>query len=582
MSNRSDKYKLIFLFLIALGIRVYKLNVFPIGITHDELNYIMSAKSLFLTGGFIPQTAPAIFPTDMTTFNVVIAEIPAILIAPFIGILEFSLFSSRFIGAVFSSLTVVVLYFLVREITKNRIMALFSALVLTINPWGILMGRTIFEANFYILFFLLGLLVLLRSSGWKIFYSFPLYLLGFLSYTGGQVVFYLFIVITLIYKHFYNKGKIITPLVIYAIIISLVFGGYLYLSLRNQSMLSRGSELFLPSSDTISQKVNEERTISVPSEYNHLFINKATVYLRGFIEKYIDAFSPTTLFLNGEYRAAFSYQKHGTFYLTDFIFIIIGICFLFQRYRKAWIFFIAIVAIAPLTAGFSIVEHSYSQRAGLIYPVFVIFTAAGISFIYSGIVNIRLQKIFISIIAVIYVAFLINLFHLYLFRFPVYASDGWFYHDRLLSRYVQLTLEKHPEIEIAVYSSEPKITFEEYLYFTNGYRRETAKLINGNLENGLYAYGKVSFSSICPDGNEDKEGVVEIYDPLLGCDINKNEMLRITRYYDVLEMYLIKNDLICEKVKLNNYVYPEAYRDFDVNHQFDDVFCRNWITKLNN
>jgi hypothetical protein len=76
---------LTFILLLTFFLRTVLLNQFPIGITHDELNYIIAAKSLFYTGGFAPGSAPAIFPTTMTNLNTNIPEVPGLLLAPLIG-----------------------------------------------------------------------------------------------------------------------------------------------------------------------------------------------------------------------------------------------------------------------------------------------------------------------------------------------------------------------------------------------------------------------------------------------------------------------------------------------------------------
>ncbi len=576
--KKSDKYIIITLFFLALLLRIYKLGTFPPGITHDELNYIMTAKSLFLTRNFIPQTAPTILPTDMRSYNVTIAEIPSLLLSPFIGVLNFSLFSSRFIGALFSSFSIVILFYLVLLITENRSLAFISSALMTINPWSFLMGRTIFEMNLFVLFFLSGFLILLKHNNWKIFYCLPLFILGFFSYTGGQVSFYLFMIVSLIYRYFDEGSRKKLPYITFGIIISLVFSGYLYLALRNQASVSRGGELYLPTTDLISQEVNKERLTAVASKYNNIFINKATVYAKGFFERYLDAYSPVMLFISGENRPFFSYKIHGSFYLVDFILLILGACYIFQKYRKVWMLFIGIILTAPVTSGLSLIEHSYAQRAALMYPFLIVFIAAGFIYITNEFPKIRWRKSITLLLLVIYILSSVNLLHIYFKRYPVYASDGWFFQDRLLSRYIELTAEKYPDMKIDIYSSEPKLTFEEYLYFTNKYNKNSAVKINNGLNSGDYSLGNVSFTSVCP--GVINVGTIAIFDPLLGCDVNKNGLLRITRFQDVLEKYLIKNDLICQDTLLNNYVYRNAFSNFNVDDQSRETFCRNWITKL--
>src|SRR3989344_4413278 len=164
--NKLVTYKLIlFIFLLSFVFRSTLINKFPIGITHDELNYIMAAKSLANGSGFVPGTAPAVIKTSMKYNDVVIAEVPSIILAFFIklGI------NPRLVGALFNSSIVVVFYFFVLNFIKNKAVATISSILMMINPWSFLIGRTIFETNYFVLFFLIGLLILIKTKQSNLF-----------------------------------------------------------------------------------------------------------------------------------------------------------------------------------------------------------------------------------------------------------------------------------------------------------------------------------------------------------------------------------------------------------------------------
>lgn len=546
--------------LFVFATRVLLLNKFPIGITHDELNYFIAAKSLLWTHTFAPGTAPAIFPNKLSNFTVTIAEVPAII---------FALLPSRYMGAILSVLMAWAVYLLARKLTGSRKTAYISLFLVAINPWSFLMGRTMFEVNFFVTFFLWGFYILLNNSRWKIFLALPLYLLGFFSYIGGQISFYLFIILTLVHHFFSNKqnrlhtGKYL----LFAGFFSLVFIFYIFTALHNQSYLARGGELYLPTNTEIANSVNNERLLAIPSRINNLFINKVTIYARGFFEKYFNTFSPNFLFLNGETRAAFSLQKHGTMYLIDFVFLMLGLSALYSKSKRNWLFIVCAIAIGAITTGLNIVEFSYAQRAGLIYPFLIILVGVGIS-------NLPRFRIVLGLVGIIYLISFVNMLHLYFYQFSVYASDGWFFHDRVLSRYVGLTKEN-----VYVYTSEPKIVFEEYLYYNNLYTRKNIGSINKNLETQTYEYNNVKFSNVCPSNYKNN---VVILDGRNSCNLQpvKSGALRITRLADVYEEYLIYNDKLCSEFKLNKFVPNSSYRDFEVEKQPANFFCVDWVTKL--
>lgn len=569
--------------VLALLIRLVYLNYFPIGITHDELNYIIAAKSLYWTHSFSPGTAPAVLPTTMSNFTVTVAEVPALILAVLLGSFPTTLFASRVVGAVLSGLSVLAVYFIAFHLTKKRSAALICLLLMAINPWSILMGRTIFEVNFFVAFFLWGFLILIKSRGWKILYALPLYLLGFFSYTGGQISFFIYIVITLIYRYFISgrDKKDLIKYIIFFSISALVFLGYVFVATRNQTLKARSGELYLPNQPKIAETVDAERKLAIQTPFNSLFINKATVYFEGFVNKYLNTFSVDTLFLKGELRAAFSYQTHGTFYLIDFLFIIIGLSGLFVTNKKGWMLFMVILIGCSITSGLNIVENSYSQRAGLIYPFLVTLSGLGVATTISMARLKRIKYLLATIIAIIYLVSLANLLHIYFLRFPVYASDGWFFQDRVVSKYINFTKKIFPYTKIFVYTSEPKIVFEEYLFYTNAYNGVEVMLINERLNQKNYVLNDIFFTDICPREISDKNAVV-IFDGSFSCDslTQLTHLVRITRLKDVHENYLIYNDKVCKNLELNRYILSSAYQNFLIEKQSADEFCLNWITKI--
>jgi len=579
--SSKDNIFLVAVLFFAFLVRIIYLGQFPIGMTHDELNNIFAAKSLFWTFSFPPGTAPAILPINMSNFTITIPEVPALFLAPLVGPLQSSMFNARIAGAILSVLSVLAIYFIVLHITKKRIYAQLSMLIMAINPWSILMGRTMCELNFFIAFFLWGFLILINSRGWKMFSAIPFYLLGFFSYTGGQISFLIFVIITLIYRYFLSV-KDRRNLGVYAVFLglfSLIFVGYIFIVTKNQSFKVRNGEIYLPNLPQIAETVDGERKLSVPTPLNSLFTNKATVYINGFISKYINTFSVNTLFLNGETRAVFSYQTHGTFYLIDLLFIVIGISALFSINKKGWLLCLAVLIGCSVTSGLSVIESSYSQRVGLIYPFLIMLSGIGVGTIVSVAKSTKTQKILISIIAIFYLLSFINLMYIYFIRFPVYASDGWFFQDRVLSNYLRKTKQVYPDAKIYVYTSEPKIIFEEYLFYTNSYTRNNATSINNKLNTMNYSINDIVFTDKCPGKNIDKESFV-IFEGSLACSKTSQDTnpIRITRLKDVLENYLIYNDKLCNGVDLNRYVPQSAYQDFSLERQSINKFCSNWIT----
>lgn len=567
---------ILLIFFLGFFLRVWWLDKFPIGITHDELNYLISAKSLFTTGSFPPGTAPTVMPSNMKDFTVTVAEIPSFLLALFVGFSDQSLFVGRIVGVILNSAAIVLIYFITKYFTRRKNYAFVASVVWAINPWSFLMGRTIFEVNFFVFFFLFGLVMLLYLKGPKILYSAVPFVLGFFSYVGGQISFYLFILAAIVYRYFKEKSDkkyLFSLFVIFTVVLFV----YLAIVLNNQTRIARGGEIYFPNDTKLAREVDMERLRSVPNNLNKIFVNKASFYLRNITDKYLGAFDPQTLFLTGEFRAAFSYQKHGTFYPIDLIFLMLGATWLFSLNRKAWFFCLFSIMAAPLTSAISTVEYSYSQRAGLMYPFLIILVGIGISYVIFEIKNLKLRNLVSLLVVFVYLAFFLNLAHIYFFRFPVYASDGWFFQDRILARYIRHA-SKEDNSKIIISTFEPKIVFEEYLFYNNLYKGKEVKAINEVMAGNRFYYNNVEFVSECLDISKLPDNAIWIFDSLLKC--KADEVLRITRFKDVYENYLIVNDRLCRDFDLNTYVHPQSFGNFDIEKQSLENFCRSWITKI--
>lgn len=578
-SIHLEKTLLLILVILNLLSRVVLLEKTPIGITHDELNYIISAKSLFWNKDFAPGTAPAILPTKMANYTVTVAEVPALILSILIGPLPLTLFTARMVGAILNTGVMLLVYFIAKEITQSKKTAITSALIFLINPWSFLMGRSIFETNFYLLFLLSALLILIKNNGWKIFYSLPLFLLGFTSYIGGQISFLAFILITLIYHYFSPKTNQNRKIVYiaYTIAVIIIFIGYTYLVLHNQTSIARGREINTPFSQEVKNIVDNKRRLSL-QDHKEIFTNKASVYVEEILQRYLNAFSTNFLFIKGETRAAFSFQEHGTFYYLDFIFILLGICYLFSKDKKKFAFTVGIITIAPITSSLSKIELSYSQRAGLMFPFLIILSAIGINYLITIFSSKRINRLLTIIVLSVYTISFINLVYIYFFRFPLYASDGWFFQDRVLSRY--LALAKGRNKKIFIITHEPKIIFEEYLFFNNLYHGQRVSSINQLLDEKEYSYNKITFTEDCPD-NIDKDTIYAL-SYQIDCPILKNKNqnpLRIANIKENQELYVLFNDDICTDVALNEYNIPTNLEDFEIEKMSRHDFCQKWITQ---
>ena len=376
------KYKyLILVFCLAFALRMLNLSSIPNGITHDELDYVLNAKSIWLTGKDISGSWS---PSSLTPLKsrMVLAELTSFVMSPFIGPFKLSLVNVRIPYIFFSSLSIVILYLIVKK-TVNEKVALITGLLMAINPWSLHFGRTAFESPISLFFFLTGFYFLLITKAWNILFAFPFFFLAFFTYHGSKFLFLPFVLVSLFINYFLinktkDKCRFWPYLIFFLFSVLLLF--YFFLSFNFQSTDSRSGEILFMNLDKAISFVNNERTQTIPNIFINIFSNKPLYVFNEFIKKYFGAFSVNYLFLTGDTLGVevFSFWYHGLFYYIDLFFILIGFCSMFKKNKKAWLIFTSLVVISPITSSISGSGDSYVLRASLLFPLLIVFAAYGI------------------------------------------------------------------------------------------------------------------------------------------------------------------------------------------------------------
>ncbi len=568
---------LILVFFLALLPRVYKLNKFPPSMIHDELNYVMNAKSLWTTGKNIPLTASALFSWGESEFDVVISELPSLIIAPWVGINDLSQLNVRIFYAFLSSLSVVLIYLIV-ETLLNKEVAFFTGFVAAFNPWSIHIGRTALEVNFAIFFFLLGTLLFLRSKTLKTLFAFPFFLAGFLSYLGAKLHFFPWIMILLIYKwlELKEENKKKGYLLIFGILSFAVLVFYT-LTLSFQPAGSRKGELTFFNESWASKIVDTERRLAIPNQGLRIFSNKLTVTLKRAGDVYLKAFSTVGLFSRGETVSVYSLWEYGQFHFLDFILILVGFVGLYFFNRRIFWLISFLVLLGPWVSAIDLVEETYAIRA---FPTYIfLWVFAGFGFWYLS--KSKRQKLIFSLILILYFFSIAYFINLYLYRYPIYSAERWFFSERILSSYIKRVLAKYPGTKIYVSSVEsPKIVFENFLFYTGLYNtKDQVIYANSRLKDKVFGIGNVTFMHGCPFGSEKdiSPDYVLISHQRFKCLEESQERRGIVDLKDAGTVFVISDDKLCRGFELPRYYRPMNDKIFDIESLSDEDFCRNWI-----
>ena len=169
MIGKSKIFLLLGMVMLVGGfLRFWKLDKYPVSLSIDEVIIGYDAYSVMKTGKdhwgeFLPMAFRSV--GDYKPPVMIYMMIPAIKL---LGLNEFGI---RFMVALISSLTILVVYFLSREIVKNDVISVLTALLLAVSPWHINYSRSTFEAVIALFFVLLSVWVFLigvknKGKGW--------------------------------------------------------------------------------------------------------------------------------------------------------------------------------------------------------------------------------------------------------------------------------------------------------------------------------------------------------------------------------------------------------------------------------
>lgn len=564
------------LIILSSLLRFVWLDRLPIGINGDELDYVLNAKALAITGSDISGLWSP-FSLSTPPNEVPKAELPYLIISPFVGLSPLSLFSARFPYALFSVLFVLLLYLISSRLFSPNI-GFIVGLVASINPWAIYFGRTAYDLPIAVYLYFLAFYLLLITKKNIIFFAFIPFFLAFFSYIGTKIIYLPFLIICIIYAWVNAKRKYTKKYLLF-FLICLVPLLFFIFNLKFNPVSYRAGDLISLEDPVLANQVDSERRLSIPTPLTIIFSNKPSLLAKQVLNNYLGVFSTGYLFLYGENSPFISLWYHGIYYYIDFFFLLVGFCTLFAKQRKIFLLFVSIILISPLPSIMSNVGISYSIRASIMFPIFIIFIGYGIWQVISF-KNSRAYKIISSgIILLVYFVLLLNYINILFFRNPIYNSEAFGFSGREVVKYIQLAKKTDQKVLFIDKSSVfVPYFFKQYIFYANRYDKKTAPYIAQAIKNNSYSIDNFQITE-CPKAI-DKDTII-IAVPDSPCKILSSlNPLSISRLADGGSIYSIYNDTICSKYNLNKYPSNITLKDFKIEELSEKTFCEKFISNL--
>lgn len=450
--------------LLAAVLRFWALGTVPRGFHRDEAFLGYNAYSILKTnrdinGNFLPLNFQSIVyaPGGYSYF--------AILPITVFGLNQFAI---RFPAAFFGTLTVLVIYFLARELLTSRGsgLPLIASFFLAVSPWHLNLSRTATENVLVVFFLSLGMvfyLSWLKKKNWpKLLAAFVFFGINLYLYLAARSFLPLFlpilISISLLREKMAKKSWALVWILFFLVIVlpsvRFMLSSNLSLWIRSISLFS-GRETQL----IIDQHIREDGVSLVPIFFTRLFHNKATGYLAQFLRNYFSHFYFDFLFDDKGYPDRYRVPLTGLFYLFDLPLLLVGFLALLKEGIREKVIIFSWLLLSIVGSALTFYDVPNLQRTLIALPVFSLIAALGFLQIIAWA---KEKKLFIPLLMIMTPLFFYNFFfylHQYYVHFPLYRP--WYRQDgyQELVAKVNEILPGYKKVVITDRESAPTIFF---------------------------------------------------------------------------------------------------------------------------
>ncbi|MCJ7805557.1 phospholipid carrier-dependent glycosyltransferase [Patescibacteria group bacterium] len=371
------KFILLAIILLAFILRFYRLGDYP-ALNADEAAIGYNVYSLIQTG--MDEHGNS-WPIHFQSFNDYKPGLYFYVVLPFVKFFGLNVWSVRIPGAALGVLTVVILYFLIKELFDDERLALASSFFLAISPWHLQFSRGGWEVNTATFLIVLGVWLFLKglknsTTKWVILYfalSVIAFALSLYAYHAARIVAPLLgLGLVIIYRKVLFKKQNIKFLILNSLFLILLLVP-LAKDLTGTAVLSRIAGVGLFADPGPLSRINEQRgehgdfTSLVAKVYH----NKAVNYGLAFLGNWAKHFDGEFLFMTGDSVQRNKVPETGQMYLFDILFLAAGLMAVVKN-SKGWGVVLLWLIIAPLASALTFQSPSALRAQNMVIPLVII------------------------------------------------------------------------------------------------------------------------------------------------------------------------------------------------------------------
>lgn len=507
MKNFLNLQLLILSAILLLGgiIRFWDLGKNPPSLNWDEVSIGYNAYSVLKTGADEYASKLPLFFRSLDDYKQPVYPYLTVISEYIFGITPFAV---RLPAALLGIFTVIIVYFLVKELLHNKNIALLSAFLLAISPWHVQFSRVAIEANIGLFFLTSAVLIFLlaiKKSSWLLPVSSVLFVLAMYSYLSFRIIVPL-MVISLLVIYWKEIAKKRLPFILMIIIIS--FSLFVLLQdtfFQKGQVRLKGSNVF-DHYPQIYEQTREEMKYDAKLEINlirKIFHDTSVPTSLDLIARgYLSHFSPDFLFF-------YLNQKHhhapgvGLLYLWMMPFLLIGIYALFKMNRRVTIMVALWILIAPLPASITWDVPHAIRSVSMVIPLEIIASVGIWSFLK---LLFKKRRVFsYSILFTLIIAVIVSFTyfsHQYFIHLPYEKSENWVYGREELAKYLTNHEKNYQKIIISTKLEWPYIFLLFYSAYDPNKYLSTGGTISGGWGEERNKFGIYQFHQF--DYNKDK------------------------------------------------------------------------------
>lgn len=437
---------------LAFLLRFYQLGTNPPSPYWEEAALGFDAYSILKTGkdfhgNFLPLVA-------FESFGDYKPSLYFYATVPFITIFGLNVFAVRFASAFFGSLTIPILYLLVKHLNKDKSLASLSALFLAIVPWHVQISRVGFEANLGLFLLILGIYFFylgLKKSFFLLWSAF-VFGLSLYSYHSYRILVPLLglglVILNLKSLLGHVRASLIAALLFVLMLIPIVK------SINDPVVQTRFQQTSAFSD--LKPIIDSNRLIAEDgsTRFAKIIHHRYWHYLKLVAANYLDHFHGNFLFVSGDANPRHSNQQTGQLFLVFLPLLLLAATvnkFLPSPLAKLSLL---LLFLSPLPAALTQATPHALRSLSLVIPL-VILSALGFS-------RLLRHKLLATIVAAIILIEFTRFQYVYHYLYPKAYSSQWQYGYQELIDFINSRYGNYDQIYISREQGRPSIYYWFY------------------------------------------------------------------------------------------------------------------------